>query len=137
IDLMPTCLDLAGATYPREFHGRELTPPAGRSLVPVFRGGRWPEPRTLYWEHEGNRAIRKGDWKLVGEFRGPWELYDMRADRTETKDLAAGEPERVKALAAEWQTWADKVGVIPWEKLPGGNYRPSSTYRKKSEPVAR
>lgn len=136
IDLMPTCLELAGATYPREFHGRELTPPAGRSLVPVFRGGRWSEPRTLYWEHEGNRAIRKGDWKLVGEFRGPWELYDMRADRTETKNLAAGEPERVKALAAEWQTWADKVGVIPWEKLPGGNYRPSSTYRRKSEPVA-
>jgi arylsulfatase len=134
IDLLPTFLELAGVAYPETFQGRQLTPLAGRSLVPVLRGGRLGE-RTLAWEHEGNRALRVGDWKLVAPFRGSWELHDLRADRSETRDLAATRPEQVRELAQQWDRWAERVGVVPWERLPGGNYKPTPGYRKKSEPV--
>jgi len=132
IDLMPTLLEVAGTTYPADLDGRKLTPLSGQSLAPTF-AGQSIGPRTLAWEHEGNRAIRQGDWKLVATFRGPWELYDLQADRSETHNLAAEQPERVQTLAAAWQQWADKVGVVPWEELPGSNYQPRSGYRKKSE----
>ncbi|MBX9792412.1 MAG: arylsulfatase [Pirellulales bacterium] len=135
IDIVPTLLELAGVKYPAILDGRELRPLAGLSLAPVFAGGSLPE-RTLGWEHEGNRAIRVGDWKLVAAYRGPWELYDLAHDRSETRDLAAAEPERAGQLAAAWQAWADRVGVVPWEQLPGANYKPTAKYRKKSEPVA-
>ncbi|HEV3302802.1 MAG TPA: arylsulfatase [Planctomycetaceae bacterium] len=136
IDLMPTCLDLAQVKYPQVFQGRELTPLAGRSLVPILQG-QSPSPRTLAWEHEGNRALRDGDLKLVADFRGPWQLYDLKADRTETHDLAAQRPNDVIRLSAMWQVWADHVGVVDWQTLPGSSYRPSSQYRKKSEPLTR
>jgi arylsulfatase len=134
IDLLPTCLEVAGASYPGALGGRELIPLAGRSLVPAFQGKLLKE-RTLAWEHEGNRAFRVGDWKLVAPFRGEWELYDLQADRTEGNNLAREQPGKVKELAAQWQAWADRVGVVPWEKLPGGSYQPNAGYRKKSEPV--
>lgn len=134
IDLAPTCYQAAGVDYPKQYAGRTLTPLAGESLIPKFQptGIRWP-PRTLAWEHEGNRGIRHGDIKLVAGFRGKWELYDLAADRSECQNLAADRPDEVKKLAAMWQEWADKVGVIPWEQLPGANYKPSPRYRKKSE----
>jgi arylsulfatase len=134
IDLMPTLLELAGATYPKTFQGRQLTPLEGRSLVPALAGTSGG-PRTLAWEHEGNRGIRVGDWKLVAVYRGAWELYDLATDRTETNNLAAQRPEQVKELAARWQAWAERVGVVPWERLPGANYQPTKGYAKKSEPV--
>ena len=136
IDLMPTCLELAHLKYPQVFEGRELTPLAGRSLVPILQG-QSPSPRKLAWEHEGNRAIRDGDFKLVADFQGPWQLYDLKADRTETRDLAAQRPDDVTRLSAMWQSWADQVGVVNWQTLPGSSYRPSSHYRKKSEPLTR
>lgn len=135
IDFMPTLLELAGATYPRTFKGRTLTPPAGRSFAPVLQGKRLGA-RTLAWEHEGNRGIRVGDMKLVASYRGAWELYDLAADRTEVNNLAAREPGQVGVLAARWQEWAEQVGVVPWERLPGASYKPSLTYRRKSEPVS-
>ncbi|HYF00710.1 MAG TPA: arylsulfatase, partial [Planctomycetota bacterium] len=88
----------------------------GVSLLPVLRGGRLGE-RPLFWEHEGNRAVRRGRWKLVARHRQPWELYDMEADRTETRDLAAREPERVRSMAADWDAWAARVGVLPFEQV--------------------
>jgi arylsulfatase len=91
----------------------------------------------LFWEHEGNRAIRDGDLKLVSDFRGSWQLYDLKTDRTETHNLSAQRPDVVARLNAIWQLWADRVGVVDWSTLPGSNYRPSPSYRKKSEPVAR
>ncbi|MBX7075375.1 MAG: arylsulfatase [Pirellulales bacterium] len=133
IDLMPSLLELAGGAYPQEFQGRRLTPLAGISLVPALAGQSLGE-RTLGWEHEGNRALRSGNWKVVAPFRGAWELYDLAADRTETNNLAAAQPERVEQLAEQWQAWADRVGVIDWQELPGADYHPSSVYRKKSEP---
>ena len=91
-----------------------------------------PERRR---EHEGNRAIRKGAWKLVAAYKGEWELYNLADDRTETNNLAAKEPERVKAMAKAWQSWADRVGVVPWSELPGSNYKPNAGYRKTTEAV--
>jgi arylsulfatase A-like enzyme len=133
-DLMPTCLELAHAEYPKAFQGRKLKPLEGKSLLPVLEGGTLG-PRTLAWEHEGNRAIREGDLKLVAQFRQPWQLYDLKADRTETHNLAAERPDDVRRLKERWQKWADRVGVVDNETLPDAKYRPTRQYRKKSEPV--
>ncbi|MEW6303392.1 MAG: arylsulfatase [Verrucomicrobiota bacterium] len=132
IDLMPTCLEVAGVKFPSTFQNRALTPLEGKSLGPIFKGG-VGEPRTLAWEHEGNRAIRQGDWKLVAPFRGDWELYNLATDRTEVNNLASAQPARVRELASLWQQWADRIGVVPWEQLPPSKYKPSAGYRKKSE----
>lgn len=134
IDLLPTFLELAGAKYPEKFHDRALTPLSGKSLVSVLQGKSLGE-RTLAWEHEGNRAVRVGDWKLVASFRSAWELYDLSRDRSELNNLAVQQPAKVKELTAAWQTWADQVGVVPWEQLPGASYKPSAAYRKKGEAV--
>ncbi len=87
IDLMATALDVAETNYPTRFAGNDITPLEGVSLIPAIEG-RPTRRDALYWEHEGNRAVRLGKWKLVAENRGQWELYDMIADRTETRDLA-------------------------------------------------
>lgn len=135
MDVVPTLLEAAEVPYPSRFEEHELLPLEGRSLLPALQG-RPVGQRTLFWEHEGNRAVRQGDWKLVARFKGPWELYDLKADRTETRDLAPDAPERVRELASLWQGWADRVGVVPWDQMPGSLYRPGPGYRKKSEAVA-
>jgi len=135
IDLLPTFLELAGDEYPQKFADRELRPLDGQSLVASLKG-KTPEERTLGWEHEGNRGLRAGDWKVVSTYEGEWELYNLASDRTETNNLAAREPARLRKLTDQWQAWSDKVGVTPWQDLPGANYQPSAGYRKKSEPVA-
>lgn len=111
IDIMATCIEATGARYPAQFDGHAITPLEGRSLLPAFEGQ--PLARDfIAWEHEGNRAIRAGRWKLVALAGRPWELYDMEADRVEMNDLAAQQPERVKALAAKWQAWAVRCDVL-------------------------
>ena len=77
--------------------------------------------RTLLWEHEGSRAIRIGKWKLVSLPDAPWELYDMHADRMESKDLAATQPERVKAMSAKWDAWAKRTHVLPRRDKPASS----------------
>jgi arylsulfatase A-like enzyme len=116
IDLMATCVDAAGAVYPSRHQGNAITPLEGRSLLPILSGGKRPAPE-LYWEHEGNRATRQGKWKLVSRFNTPWELYDMKAGRTETADLAARQPQMAARLQAKWESWAKRVGVEPWGEL--------------------
>lgn len=114
IDLLPTVLDAAAASYPDELDGRPVRPPEGRSLVPAFEG-RERDRGVLAWEHVGNRALRKGDWKLVSSARftpGDWELYNLREDRTETQNLRERHPDKVDELKADWQRWADRVGVV-------------------------
>jgi arylsulfatase len=114
IDIMATCVAVSGAEYPREFNGQSIRPLEGVSLVPAFEGEPL-EREALYWEHEGNRAVRAGRWKLVAKGqKGPWELYDMEADRTELNDLAAAEPDRVRHMAAMWDAWARRANVLPW-----------------------
>jgi arylsulfatase A-like enzyme len=103
IDVMATCLAVSGATVPTE----------GKSLLPAFAGK--PIDRdAIFWEHEGNRAVRAGDWKLVAKHGQPWELYDIAKDRTESKDLAKAEPEKVRELAAKYDAWAKRAQVEPW-----------------------
>jgi arylsulfatase A-like enzyme len=113
VDLMPTLLEVAGATYPSEVNRRAVVPVEGRSLLPVLAGGTRPE--VVYgWEHEGNRAIRRGTWKLVSQFLRGWELYNMKSDRTETDDLASRMPDRVAAMSRLYDVWAARTGVKPW-----------------------
>jgi len=114
IDVMATCLDVAGAEYPREIKGKDITPLEGKSLRPVFEGKGRRGYEALFWEHEGNRAVRQGKWKLVAAHGSPWELYDLEADRTELNDLAAGHPEKVNELKALYESWATRCGVQPW-----------------------
>ncbi|MBM3495735.1 MAG: hypothetical protein FJX72_15635 [Armatimonadetes bacterium] len=86
----------------------------GRSVAPLF-GGRSIEREGLFWEHEGNRALRAGRWKLVAKGpKGKWELYDMESDRTEMHDMADREPERVAAMAEDWHEWARRTRAMPW-----------------------
>ena len=121
IDIMPTCVELSGAKYPATFHDKPILPMEGRSLVPVF--AKQPIQRdALYWEHEGNAAVRVGDMKLVRfGARGAWELYDMKMDRTELHDLAASQPEKAKELEAKWQAWAERTHVLPAPGKGGGS----------------
>jgi arylsulfatase A-like enzyme len=115
IDVMPTCLEVAKLNYPSIYAGRTIKPAAGQSLLPALQGRKLPD-RTLFWEHEGNRAVRDGKWKLVARHRGPWELYDIEADRTELENLAEKFPVIVKDLAATYAEWAERCDVLPWGK---------------------
>ena len=88
----------------------------GESLLPVFTQDQKRE-RTLFWEHEGNRAVRKGDYKLVAMHNTPWELYDMSKDRSELKDLSSSMPKKTEGLRAAWESWAKRVGAKPWDEV--------------------
>lgn len=125
IDLMPTFVELAGASYPTERGGEVLPPMEGTSLVPALRSGEPFDRGRVYWEHEGNRAVRDGAWKLVARHKGPWELYDLDTDRTETRDLAAEQPERVAELIASYEAWAERCGVLPWKPTRPEGYVPT------------
>ena len=117
IDLMATCLDVAGGSYPAKFQDRELTPMEGKSLLPILKGETRIAHDAMFWEHEGNRAIRQGKWKLVAEHARPWELYDLDADRTELNDLAARHPLIVETMRRRYDLWADSVGVVAWYEI--------------------
>ena len=113
VDLLPTCVDLARARYPTERNGQTIKPMEGVSLVPAFDGRALERKSPLFWEHEGNRAVRDGKWKLVSKEHEPWELYDMSTDRSETKDLSPKHPDRVKELSAKWDAFAARANVLP------------------------
>ncbi len=125
MDIMATCVDLAGAPYPKNFAGNEIAAMEGTSLVPAFANKPLAD-RTLFWEHDGNRAVRQGKWKIVSRYTQPWELYDMEADRTETNDLAVQGGDKVKELASLYDAWASRVGVLPWETI-----EPSEEHRRR------
>lgn len=114
VDVMATAVDVAAASYPTEFRGHAILPMEGVSLRPLFHGQAVARPNPIFFEHEGNRAIRSGDWKLVQKHRGPWELYNLAEDRTEQVDLAASQPKRAAALRTQWRAWADRAFVDPW-----------------------
>ncbi|MFP6766076.1 MAG: sulfatase-like hydrolase/transferase, partial [Planctomycetaceae bacterium] len=113
IDLAATCVDLAQADYPEKIGDREITPLEGVSLAPAFRREPLKRPAPIFWEHEGNRAIRDGTWKLVAKENRPWELYNMETDRTEMHDLADSMPGLVQRLDETWTAWAKRASVLP------------------------
>jgi arylsulfatase len=110
---MATAVDVAGLEMPAARNGVPVPPLEGRGLAPAFNGGTI-DREALFWEHEGNRAVRQGRWKAVAVHGGAWELYDIEADRTELHDLAAPEPERLKDLVAMYDRWAERSSVLPW-----------------------
>ena len=102
VDLVPTILELAGGKWP-DLAGSPSPPvPPGKSLVPVFTKDGSVQHDSFWWYHDGNRAIRIGDWKLVADHKAPWELYDLRTDRSECANLAAKYPDRVKEMEHAW-----------------------------------
>jgi arylsulfatase len=111
MDIMPTCLELAGSRYPAQYAGHTLTPLDGRSLAAFLTSGKREGHESLFFEHEDGRAVRAGDWKLVALENEPWRLYNLASDRTETDDLAARYPERVESLGRQWEQWAAEVGL--------------------------
>jgi arylsulfatase A-like enzyme len=113
-DVMPTVLDLSGATYPTERHGVKIFPLEGRSLLPLFTADEPPAPRWFFWEQYNNKAVRHGDWKAIQPAKSKeWELYDLAADRTELHNLASERPDILQKLAAAWLEWAGTHQVLP------------------------
>ena len=121
VDIMPTLTEFTGAEYPKRYKNNEILPTEGKSLLPLFRGSSPVSHDILCWEHEGNRAARKGDWKIVSRYERkqelPWELYNLKNDRSETEDLAKKKPEKVAELKLIYQNWAERVHVIPYSEL--------------------
>ncbi len=114
VDLMATCVDLAGAAYPATFKNQPIQPMEGVSLRPAFAGSPLARTAPIFFEHEGNAALRRGDDKLVRlGGQGAWELYNLKADRTEQHNLAATQPALVTELTTLWETWARRANVLP------------------------
>ncbi len=114
VDILPTILEACGASYQTELGGHDIQSFQGESLMDVFRDKDWEREQPIFWEHEGNAAIRLGQFKLVRLHNQPWELYDMEADRTELANLAGRHPRFEMELRKEYQAWAEQVGVMDW-----------------------
>ncbi|GGD11569.1 arylsulfatase [Aquisalinus flavus] len=114
IDVMATSLDAADAAYPAAFNGIERLPTEGVSLLPALVGDTLDRGQPLFWEHEGNRAVRDGRWKAVSRLTMGWELYDIENDRTEMNDLAGQYPDRLQTMVNQWEAWAERTYVDPW-----------------------
>lgn len=120
-DIMATCLDVAGVPYPKTYKGHNITPAEGTSLKPLFQGKRWKRHDAIFFEHEGNRAVRQGDWKIVSEYpANKWQLYNLKTDRSELTDISAQNPKKVAGLAALYDAWAKRAGVVPFAQIDTG-----------------
>jgi arylsulfatase len=118
LDVMPTCLQLAGAAYPESRNGHRLHPLDGVSLVPLLRGARWSGHPDIFVEHEGNRMVRSGSHKLVRQHTEPlWQLYDMDRDRSEMHDMASEDLETFVELSRRYERWAAAAHVLPWSRV--------------------
>jgi arylsulfatase A-like enzyme len=120
IDLAPTFYELAGIEYPKELNGVKSNPLVGKSLLPVLFEGASEVNRgaPLFWERAGNRAVRDGKWKLVSIYPSyQWELYNLENDRGETTNVAQENPAIVNALSAKYFEWAEKTGVVDYNKI--------------------
>lgn len=133
IDIAATCVDLAAARYPKRVRDKSITPLEGVSLAPAFAGRSLGRTQPIFWEHEGNRAIRDGRWKLVAKENRPWELYDMEKDRTEIHDLADQMPDLVRKLDESWTAWAKRAHVLPVGTWRGAGRNASKQYNRKQK----
>jgi len=116
VDIMPTLLEAAGASYPTEIGGHPIQPCDGESFLASLEGHTQQRQQPIYWEHEGNAAVRVGDFKLVRRYGQDWELFDMDADRTELHNLAGRNAPLETQLKREYHGWADRVGVMDWSR---------------------
>jgi arylsulfatase len=108
IDIMPTILEITGAEYPKTYHSERINPVDGVSLLPLIRGGEVQRNEPLFWQWQNGKAIRKGKWKLVSDNNGPWELYNMESDQTETNNLIDESQEIAKDLEVHWDKWINQ-----------------------------
>ena len=121
LDVMPTCLELAGATYPSFYNGNSIKPLSGeaRSFLPLLQDKNgWDDERTLYWEHERGKAVRKGNWRLTALANGGWQLFDLAHDLSATNNIAAEHPEKVREMKSLWNNWAKSVGLNVPDDIP-------------------
>lgn len=137
IDIMATCVEVSGAQYPAFYNEHKIQPMEGSSLLALLENRPADRPGFLFWEHEGNRAVSRGDWKLLSRYKGSdkffrnwgfpkkareqeWELYNLADDRTETEELSEKYPEKVEELKAAYERWARRVGAVDYDELLRG-----------------
>jgi len=133
IDIVPTILDIVGIEKPTQWDGEVIPPAPGRSLVPAFHRDVTIDRDLLWWLHEGNRAIRVGDWKLVAARGDPWELYDLRDDRAESHNLAAERPEKAKELEALWNRQLEATSRLAAKTAPQPSRKKKAAKSKTRE----
>ena len=117
VDIMATCLDIAGVAYPQYRNERPTKPLQGESFLQALRGKQWERFQPIVWEHEGNQALRTRTWKLVRKYNQPWELYNFEEDRTELLDRSAKEPARLKTMEKQYLEWAARTEVREWDSV--------------------
>ena len=123
IDISATIYEAANARYPSEINGNATKPLEGRSFMQAVESDSWERKEPIYWEHEGSKAMRYGEWKLVSEVGHNWELYNMLEDRTELSDLLDGESDRFKEMLSSYKEWMARCEVQNWP-LPGHLWNP-------------
>ncbi|NLS97233.1 MAG: arylsulfatase [Planctomycetaceae bacterium] len=137
IDFVPTVLDVVGIEKPTEWNGEPIPPAPGHSLLPAFREDVTVDRDLLWWLHEGNRAIRVGDWKLVAAKDDPWELYDLRDDRAESRNLAQQRPEKAKELEGLWNSELEATTQLAAKTAPTptAKKKPAKAKSRQKQPV--
>jgi arylsulfatase A-like enzyme len=123
IDIVPTILDVLGIEKPKQWDGEAIPPAPGRSLLPALARDVTIDRDSLWWLHEGNRAIRIGDWKLVAAKGDAWELYDLRGDRAESRNLVREQPEKAKELEAAWNSELEAMTRLAAKTVPRPNQK--------------
>ena len=114
MDIAATIYDAAGVFYPKEINDHSIIPLEGCSFIEAIDNGSWSRDKPILWEHEGNRAMRDGEWKIVSEIGKGWEIYNMSYDRTELNDLVEGERERIKLMVNIYSDWMKRCDIEPW-----------------------
>ena len=117
IDIMATCVEASGSGYPAEVNGTKIHTLEGESLLPLVRGEGWNRQKPLFWEHEGNCAIRLDNWKMVKKWSGLWELYNLEQDRTELANLIGKNSTRAGKMEKLYNAWSERLDILPWECL--------------------
>ena len=116
IDILPTCVELADAKFPLMINGEKALKPDGRSMLPLLYKKTQILHDTLFWEHEGGRAIRIGEWKMSSLPQEKWQLFHITKDHTEMNDLESKYPEKVASMNEAWEKWAKSLDIKPKEK---------------------
>lgn len=121
-DIMATCQELAKTQHPTEYNGNKIKPISGKSLLPIFSGSIAEiHNEPIFWEHEGNKAVRLGDYKLVQDWEkanpNNWELYNLSSDRTEQNNLISQMPDKANEMIGMYNDWANELKVLSWAEI--------------------